>query len=381
MTTSIIGLLTLILALCIAEPVKGALRPLSASNNDEETATRELQGSVPFDIEALGYANFYDTDATHSGNCGSGPVDSKYTSDPTCNARGAECTVGWTKAGEWLRYDFTMAEAGMVDITVRISSRRDTKKVAIDFGDAEVARFNAPGLGFNNFDDRTVEGVSLGAGNHQLFVRFINGQINFCSLSVTTSGPVPPAPPTPTPAPPPDGAFRLKMYHEQGYWWQCDGVCDTSDPSVDIDPKWCLQCDGTTCQNNEFAYVRTCDTASTSENTIFELVPTSTAGEVMIRAVDSNVCLTTENYTDLTNRLNTKMKTCGGSGQIWWTSGTGDIYADNDKFELHPQGSTSYCLTTKHHPADGEDARVERCGNARKDDSSFWVRYYPSTSS
>jgi len=350
--------------------------------------------TVPFDIGAVEYTDFYDTTETHSGNCGTGPVDSKFINDQICNARGAECTVGWTKRDEWLRYDFTMAEAGMVDITIRISSFKDSKKVAIEVDGDEVARFNSPGLGFNNYDDRTVEGVSLGAGNHQLFVRFLTSQTNFCSLSITTSGPAPPTTPTPPPPPPPtptpptpptphlpssEDATRIKMYHEQGYFWQCDGVCDTSDPSVDVDPKWCLQCDGTTCQDDEFAFIRTCDTADTNSNTLFELVPTPMAGEVNIRAVNSNLCLTTENYTDKLNKLNTKMKTCtdGGSGQIWWAGGDGAFA--NDRFEIFPKGTTTYCLTTKHHPTDGEDARVERCGLARNDASSFWVKYDPSS--
>lgn len=168
----------------------------------------------------------------------------------------------------------------------------------------------------------------------------------------------------------------MKMYHEQGYFWQCDNMCNTSDPSVDMDPKWCLQCDGTTCEEDEFAKVQTCDNPTSSANTLFEFVSTTTMGEVMIRAVATNMCLTTVNYTDTTIKMNTRMKTCGSTeGQIWWTAGFGEF--SGDKFEIHPQSETIWCLTTQHHPLDGEDARVERCGLARKDVSNWWVRYYP----
>jgi len=341
------------------------------------TKQSELRG-VPFAIGATQYTDFYDRSNEHIGNCGSGPVDSITFKDDICGNRGGQCGIGFTSAGEWLMYDFTMEDAGNIDITIRLASLSSSKKIAIDLDGSELATWRAPGQGWNDFLDRKVKGVPLGAGDHQLMLRFIDGYTNVCAISVDYSvpGTAPTASP-PTASPPTSSSsdvFRLKMYHEQGYFWQCDGVCDDSDPSKDNDPKWCLECDGTTCQENEYAKLHKCDSSPTSSgNTLFEFEPTSTKGEVRIRAVGSNVCLTyDEDYKD--KSMNVRMKTCGGSRQKWWTGGDGEF--SGSKFEIKPENVSNYCLTQQHHPLDDEDARLEKCSFARNDDTSLWLKYY-----
>ena len=89
--------------------------------------------------------------------------------------------------------------------------------------------------------------------------------------------------------------LRLKMLHQPGNFWQGDNVCDTSDSIVDVDAKRCLQCDGTVC-----------DTTFTNTNIVLEFVPKGLK-EVWIRAVCSNMRLIVKNYTDTTNKQNTRM--------------------------------------------------------------------------
>lgn len=333
---------------------------------------------VPFAIGTTEYSAFKDKDEEHTGNCGSGPVDSLTFEDETCAERGGQCAVGFTSAGEWLMYNFAMADAGEIDITIRLASLSSSKKIAVKLDGNRIAIWKAPGRGWDRFIDKKVAGVSLGAGNHQLMLRFVDGSINVCAISADylVPGPAPTAPPpTPPPPPPPsDDVFRLRMYHEQGYWCQCDGKCDRSDPSKDKDPRWCLECDGTTCQKNEYAKLQTCDSRPTSSgSTLFEFVPTSTSVEVRIRAVDSNMCMTyDEDYKD--GGRNVKMKPCGGSRQKWWTGGDGEF--SGSKFEIKPENESNYCMTKQHHPKADEDARLERCSTARKDDTSLWFRYY-----
>jgi len=290
------------------------------------------------------------------------------------------CAVGWTAPGEWLLYDFQVLTAGNVDITVSISSYNPTKQIALDVDGEELAVWNAPGNGWDSFADRVVTNIPLDVGDHELKLRFLTGQTNVCMISLVYSDPLPPTPPSTPPPSPPPASTRIKMYHELGYFWQCDNVCDDSDPALDFDPKWCLQCDGTACEENEFARMRTCDeTPASTENTMFELDITTTelGEEAKIKASNSNLCLTVEKYTDKTNRMNTKMKPCDGSdSQIWWTGGYGS-FSGSVKFEVHPKGDPDYCLTTQHHPKDGEDARVEKCAFARKDVSNFWIKYTP----
>ena len=158
------------------------------------------------------------------------------------------------------------------------------------------------------------------------------------------------------------------MYHEPGYWWQCDNVCDQSDITKDVDPKWCLECDGSACDDQELVKIRTCN----SDNTKFEFVKTSNPDEVQIRVAGTNLCVTYEHYADTLR--NTRLQTCGRSGQTWWTGDMGSFVA-GPRFELHPQGSTSYCLTQQHHPKSGEDVRLERCSTARHDDTAWWMKY------
>lgn len=386
---------------------------LRGTNAKHKLATlingRQLQTrTVPFDIGALQYDAFSDSTEAHYGNCGAGPVDSKAVSDSICIERNGTCTVGWTKPGEWLQYAFSLEQDASVNIIARISSKRTNRQIAVQIDGAVVGLLDAPGAGFDNFQDQVIENVPVLQGDHDLRLFFENGNINVCSLSVTISAltPVSPLTPMPTnptqvpaatpspvtsaplpgtsaPVPPTssDGSFRLKMYHELGYFWQCDGQCDSSNPANDSDPMWCLQCDNTICQDGDYAHVRTCDTATanTGINTMFEFVPTELPGQFKIKDVRSNTCLTTENYTDKSNKMNTRMKTCvdeSGSNQIYETSGDGDSNGEG-RFEIHPQDNTKYCLTTHHHPKDGEDARVERCGLARKDNSSYFEKFIP----
>jgi len=153
--------------------VSGNVRTrLGLLQRDGESApSRKLQQvhTVPFAIgAATQYSDFYDTTEQHYGNCGSGPVDSKNVNDGVCVERGGTCSVGWTIRDEWLLYDFTMSASGPIDITLRLSSKRSTKKIAIDVDDTELSIWNAPGLGWSVFEDRVVENISLAEGAHQL---------------------------------------------------------------------------------------------------------------------------------------------------------------------------------------------------------------------
>jgi hypothetical protein len=359
---------------------------LAQSDVVEPRGRRDLQQTtppvVPFTIGALQYTRFFDTTDQHYGDCGSGPVDSKYVAqDQLCaDSSGVSCTVGWTVAGEWLDYDFVVAQDTTVDIAIRVSSKNPTKQFAIQVdGDGSMTRtFQAPGQGWEIFQDLTWDNVPLTAGDHSLKISFLNGNINVCSVRVheSSSGPttVPPFPtpslaPTSLPHSSPTGGFRIKMHWMDTYFWQ----------EQNFDPRWCLQCDTTpVCQDGDYARVRACDDASTNNNTIFEFVSIAD-GEAQIKDVQGNTCLSAENYT--VDKINTRMRPCNTEDikQIWWTGGQGDFFSsEGNPFEIHPEGSDWYCLTTHHHPKDGEDGRVEKCRWARKDDSSYWLRYYPS---
>ncbi|KAL3914061.1 MAG: hypothetical protein SGILL_006251 [Bacillariaceae sp.] len=339
------------------------------------SAPRELNAvpSVPFVISAAEFITaFSDSTEDHFGNCGSGPVDSKKYPD-TCSQI---CAVGWTVRDEWIEYEFDVVEDGNVDITIGISSKRDTKILAIEIDGNKLAQWNAPGLDYHKFQDRVVQGHFLAADRHTLKLKFVTSNINVCSITVEYSDA-----PTPTEAPiapkeTPVGS-RIKMYHELGYFWQCDNVCDDSDNKLDFDPMWCFQCDGAACNEDEHVKLRACDDSGTADNAFFEFVPVSD-DKVQIRVAGTTLCLYTELYTQRFPRANTRLNSCdaGSNGQLWTTNGFGS-FDSSRRFEVHPNGDSEYCLTTQHHPKDGEDARVEKCSFARKDVSNWWIKYNP----
>jgi len=371
-----------LLLLLGAEQRQAAARTANKSGLRKSDLRQLQQRSVvvPFEIGALQYSDYLDSNSDHAGRyCGSGPVDAKKSLDPKCIDRGGECTVGWTKCDEWLRYDFeTEHDDKDVDITIRFSSDQSSKQLELELDGELIETLNGPGKGFDDFEDEKVTRVSLKQGSHELYLHFVHGQINVCSISIDYSNASGSGGDERGPSPsPPSDAFRLKMYHEPGYWWQCDGVCDKSDIDDDKDPKWCLECEGSGCDDGDYALLQSCDR---EDNTFFNFVPTESRDEYMISASGTDLCLTHHgNYDDRNaEKKNTKMERCSDNKeeQIWWSGGVGDFLKSN-KFEIHPKGdATKYCLTTRHHPLNDEDARVERCSNARRyDDSSLWLRY------
>jgi hypothetical protein len=130
---------------------------------------------------------------------------------------------------------------------------------------------------------------------------------------------------------------------------------------------WCIECDGSACDDEELIKIRTCS----SDNTKFEFVATSKLDEVKIRVVGTNLCLMYESYASTLR--NTRLKTCGGGGEIWSTHGEGSF--GGSRFELHPKGDATYCLTQQHHPKSGEDLRLEKCSVPRGDNTNWWMTF------
>jgi hypothetical protein len=98
---------------------------------------------------ALQCADFYDMSATHAGDCGSGPVDSKTFQDPICGRRGGGCAVGWIASAEWLSYDFSLLAAADVDVTIRLSSNRSGKTAGVEVDGTIVGNLEGPGIGWD----------------------------------------------------------------------------------------------------------------------------------------------------------------------------------------------------------------------------------------
>lgn len=126
-------------------------------------------------IEAESFDRYYDTDATHHGNCGSGPVDAEITLDPN----GGQCHVGWTEPGEWIEYDVNLAQGGEYTLVFRLASEQANRRIRLEVDGVNVSgSITSPSSGWQTFADRTVTNVPLTAGPHVFRVVFETGAVN-----------------------------------------------------------------------------------------------------------------------------------------------------------------------------------------------------------
>lgn len=149
--------------------------------------------ALPGRVEAEKYARFSDTTPTNLGSasCSTTAVDA----EPTTDANGGVCNVGWTAPGEWLEYDVSVATAGNFDITARLASASTGKSVHLELDGALVVggSLSAPGGGWQAYGDATARAVSIAAGSHKLRLVMDTGDTNVNYLDVKTSTSPPPA--------------------------------------------------------------------------------------------------------------------------------------------------------------------------------------------
>jgi hypothetical protein len=142
--------------------------------------------TLPGKFEAEDYARALETTpAQNSGAAcvrGDG-VDKESTNDPL----GGGCNVGWTDPGEWLAYDIRAANTGTYAITLRLASAVADRRVALELDGRPVGTLTAPSAGWQAFESRTLAGVAISAGDHELRVVFTDGSANLNFIEVTRS--------------------------------------------------------------------------------------------------------------------------------------------------------------------------------------------------
>jgi hypothetical protein len=146
------------------------------------------------------------------------------------------------------------------------------------------------------------------------------------------------------------GGFRLRLYWEDGYYWQ----------ESSSERKYCMQCDGSSCGTGDKVLIQTCG----SGNTKLEFYQKS-GTEASLRDTQSKLCMRVESNNGI------RMRSCdsGDSKQRFQGS------FSSSKFEIQPKGDSSKCVTIQHHPRTGEDLRLFDCSTARGDDTSYWKKY------
>lgn len=135
-------------------------------------------------------------------------------------------------------------------------------------------------------------------------------------------------------------SFRLKLYWEDGYFWQEERR----------EREWCMDCSPGGCSNGDHLQLEKCGSGITR----FEFV--GNIEEVQIKVSDENLCLEFE------NKLDIKLRRCdSGDDKQKFGPGRGDF--EGRRFELIPTTKTNRALSQHHHPRENEEgtfhARVQ----------------------
>jgi beta-glucanase (GH16 family) len=137
--------------------------------------------AVPGTIEAENYDNggensaYHDVDGGNSGN--------SYRSDgvdiEACTDNGGGFNVGWTEAGEWLKYTVDIASAGDYTITTRVASQDGGGAFHIEVDDVDVTGSIPVGAtgGWQGWVDKT-SSVTLGSGEQVVKLVIDSGGMN-----------------------------------------------------------------------------------------------------------------------------------------------------------------------------------------------------------
>ncbi|MEQ9668412.1 FG-GAP-like repeat-containing protein [Coleofasciculus sp. G2-EDA-02] len=132
-------------------------------------------------IEAEDYASggqgisYYDTTKKNFGGAyRNDQVDIEATSDV-----GGGYNIGWTDAGEWLTYNFTVPKSGLYNLVARVASGKQdihSFNVTVD-GQTTTLEFDKTG-DWQSWQNVVAEALNLSAGSQQLQLDIINGVFN-----------------------------------------------------------------------------------------------------------------------------------------------------------------------------------------------------------
>jgi len=154
--------------------------------------------------------------------------------------------------------------------------------------------------------------------------------------------------------------FRLKMYWEEGYFWQ----------ERTEERWWCMQCvdkmGNSTCEKNSRMQLRNCRTKSDLD-AIFTYTSFGDGGYQFRIANTNNMCLQ-----KMGDRRAIRVRPCKDDQMLQRFMG---FHPDLDRFDLRPIIYSDRCLTNHHHPKPNETVYAETCKKAHQYDTGYWVRY------
>ncbi|CAJ1937996.1 unnamed protein product [Cylindrotheca closterium] len=181
-------------------------------------------------------------------------------------------------------------------------------------------------------------------------------------------------------------AVRLKLYWQQGYYWQ----------EETFERKWCMRCENNLdCQAGEKLFLGDC--ANNWQTTAyFDLISYRDHEFVQIQVISANGnekkgrqrrgrngrSSSSELCVERSAGRHVTLQRCHADAkeEQLWKAPQGsfrDIRKRNNRFELSQSlfGGMNYCLTNHHHPKYGEPLEMYTCNEARRDETSFWNTY------
>ncbi|GKY93226.1 hypothetical protein MPSEU_000290300 [Mayamaea pseudoterrestris] len=143
----------------------------------------------------------------------------------------------------------------------------------------------------------------------------------------------------------------LKMYWQQGYYWQ----------EETRERKWCMRCvnGSRNCGEGQGLEITNCDSSDVAN---WEFV-SGPNGSRLIKLQSSNLCIRWGRWLILDS--------CDSSDsrQQFALPGSGS------RFEIQPASDSNACVTQSHHPREGEDLGLWECRIPRGDTTNFWTWY------
>ena len=154
--------------------------------------------AIPGTIEMEDYDLGGEGDAYHDVDAGNNGPASYRTDDvdhEACTDGGAGYNVGWTVAGEWLKYTVNVASNGSYTMTARVASEAATGAFHIEVDGVDVTGTIAVGNtgGWQTWVDKTST-FSLSAGQHVVKLVVEGSDFNINRMDITYNGPPPEEP-------------------------------------------------------------------------------------------------------------------------------------------------------------------------------------------
>ena len=150
--------------------------------------------------------------------------------------------------------------------------------------------------------------------------------------------------------------FNLRLYWGgPDYCWQEES----------IERRWCLECPGNMCNENDILWITECNTTDTKQH--FVWIGEDDERGRLSPYTRPDLCW--QRIPEMSTMLQFKLRSCNETENLQLFSG----FNMTKQFELHPEGQPNSCMTNDHHPRAGEFIYSEPCDIARFDNTSQWI--------